>query len=235
MRQTELQRRYNEWHRQRLAQDVAALEIDPRELRFFDWLLGLAPPRAGQSLLDVACGQGHFLAYAASRSLEVSGIDLSDLAVGEARKRLPEADIRVGAAESLPFEDESFDRVTCLGSLEHFPDPPAGAREMQRVLARGGTAIIYLPNLFFLGHVWLGLRHGIEPSEGGQGFSESFKSSQGWAELLSEAGFTVRDYHPWNYIYASEKVSPIVRSIWNLVSRVMPRNGAYCFAFVCSR
>jgi SAM-dependent methyltransferase len=235
MNEPELQRRYNEWHRERLAQSVASAEIDSRQLKFFEWLVGLVGAPAGGSLLDVACGQGDFLAYAASRGFEVSGIDLSDLAVTEARRRLPEAEIQVGSGEALPFENESFDVVTCLGSLEHFPDPIAGARELHRVLALHGTAIVYLPNLFFLGHVWFGIRHGIEPSEGGQSFSETFMSSQGWSRLLTEAGFTVRGYHPWNHIYASDKVSPAVKSVWNLVSRVLPRNAAYCFAFVCSR
>ncbi len=74
----------------------------------------------------------------------------------------------LGRRKSLPFDDESFDLVTCLGSLEHFPDPAASAKEMKRVLKPGGEALIFVPNLFFLGHIWFGLRHGTQPTEGGQ-------------------------------------------------------------------
>jgi ubiquinone/menaquinone biosynthesis C-methylase UbiE len=228
----DLQVRYNEWHRQRLGE---APDIDPRQLAFFDWLLGLAQPRPSTHLLDVACGQGEFLSFALQRGLQVSGVDLSDLAAEEARRRVPEADVRVGEAESLPFDDESFDLVSCLGSLEHFPDPAASAREMHRVLKVGGEALIFVPNLFFLGHIWFGLRHGTQPTEGGQSFSEVYRSSEGWRELLEQAGLSVRGYHPWNYIYATTRVAPTVSRLWNLVSRAVPRNGAYAFAFVCTR
>jgi SAM-dependent methyltransferase len=230
----QLQLRYNAWH-SRLGRSTVDAGPDPRQLPMFDWLLAMVGCQAGYSLLDVACGQGEFLAYAASRGLRVSGIDISDFAVDEARRRLPDADIRIGEGESLPFDDQSFDLVSCIGSLEHFPDPVSGAAEMRRVLRKDGSALIFVPNLFFLGHIWFGLRHGTQPTEAGQDFSETFLSSQGWGNLLSEAGFVVRDFHPWNQIYASERVSPAVKLVWNAVSRLVPRNGAYAFAFVCSR
>ena len=98
MKSEDLQLRYNEWHRQRLGE---APEIDPRQLAFFDWLLDLAQPKPSADLLDVACGQEEFLSFAAQRGLQVSGVDLSDLAAQEARRRVPDADVRVGEAESL--------------------------------------------------------------------------------------------------------------------------------------
>lgn len=232
MRREDLQLRYNEWHRQRLGE---APDIDPRQLAFFDWLLDLVHPAPSADLLDVACGQGEFLSYAAGRGLRVSGVDLSDLAVEAARRRVPAAEVRVGEAESLPFEADSFDLVSCLGSLEHFPDPVASAREMQRVLKPSGEALIFVPNLFFLGHIWFGLRRGTQPTEGGQSFSEVYRSSEGWRELLAQAGLTVREFHPWNHIYATNRVSPAATRLWNLVSRAVPRNGAYAFAFICTR
>ncbi|MBA2567923.1 MAG: methyltransferase domain-containing protein [Actinobacteria bacterium] len=232
MRREDLQLRYNEWHRQRLGE---APDIDPRQLAFFDWLLDLVHPAPSADLLDVACGQGEFLSYAAGRGLRVSGVDLSDLAVEAARRRVPAAEVRVGEAESLPFEADSFDLVSCLGSLEHFPDPVASAREMQRVLKPSGEALIFVPNLFFLGHIWFGLRRGTQPTEGGQSFSEVYRSSEGWRDLLVQAGLTVREFHPWNHIYATNRVSPAATRFWNLVSRAVPRNGAYAFAFICTR
>lgn len=232
-RSPELPDHYDRWHEERLASG-AAPDLDPRELRFFEWLFGLLGAQERDRLLDVACGQGHFLAYARSRGLDVSGVDVSSVAVEAAKARVPEATVQVANAEQLPFADSSFDRVTCIGSLEHVPDPRAGAAEMGRVLRPGGTAVIFLPNLFFLGHVWFGLRRGTQPSEGGQAFSEMFLSSQGWKELLSEEGLEVRAFHPWNYIFASERVSPVMKKAWNVLSRFTPRHGAYAFAYVCT-
>jgi SAM-dependent methyltransferase len=227
-----LQERYDRWHEERLRPGEAS-DLDPREERFYSWLVGLLGGDRGATLLDVACGQGRFLEYASSRGLDVAGVDVSEVAVEVARARLPGATVLLGDGEKLPFGDSSFDRVTCIGSLEHFPDPSAGAAEMARVLRPNGQAVVFVPNLFFLGHIWFGLRRGTQPSEGGQAFSEVFLSSEGWARLLTEAGFEVRAFHAWNFIFASERVRPAVKRAWNLLSRFVPRHGAYAFAFVC--
>jgi SAM-dependent methyltransferase len=234
MRRQGLQERYNRWHEERLTSG-GSTELDEREARFYDWLVGLTGEPAGGQLLDVACGQGKFLAYAHSRGFELTGVDVSDVAVEIAGERVPEAHVVLGAGESLPFEDDSFDVVTCIGSLEHFPDPAAGAAEMARVLRPGGSAVIFVPNLFFLGHVWFGVSRGTQPSEGGQAFSEIFLSSQGWQELLGEAGLEVSRFDTWNHIFASDRVSPVVQKAWNKLSWLVPRHGAYAFAFVCQK
>ena len=234
MRLQELQDRYNRWHKQRLGGAERA-KLDPREERFFAWLAKLLRGRPGERLLDVACGQGTFLEYAHGLGFDVTGVDISDVAVETARARVPAATVLVSDGEHLPFADSSFDCVTCIGSLEHFPDPAAGAAELARVLEHGGTAIVFVPNLFFLGHVYFGLRHGTQPTEGGQAFSEIFLSSRGWHDLLSGAGLTIRDFHPWNQIHASQRVRPMVKSVWNAVSKLVPRHGAYAFAFVCTK
>jgi SAM-dependent methyltransferase len=229
----QLREHYNEWHTAALAQPAAATTAAER--RFFAWVVKLLAPEAGASLLDVACGAGGFVAYAAGAGLRVTGTDLSDVAVAAARARVPAAEFMVGDAEELVFQDGTFDHVTCLGSLEHFPHPEAGAAEMRRVLAPGGRALIFVPNLFFLGHVWFGLRHGQQPTEGGQGFSEEYLSSGAWTELLERAGFEVVAVRPWNRIHASARVSPFVKRLWNAGARFVPLNGAYAFGFVCTK
>jgi SAM-dependent methyltransferase len=208
---------------------------DPREIKICEWILDLLEVRSGRSLLDVACGTGTFLQQAARRGLRVSGVDLSQVALDHAKARVPHADLRKARGEELPFGETTFDYVTCIGSLEHFPDPEGGAREIARVLKPDGRAIVYVPNLFFLGHVWLGLRHGTQPSEGNQQFSERFLSSGGWCQLLGDAGLCVESWQPWNHVWATEKVSRATIAVWNAISRVIPRNGSYAFAFVCSR
>ncbi len=100
-------------------------------------------------MLDVACGQGTFLTAAAAHGLEVAGVDVSDVALAVARERVPAAALQVGSGEQLPYPDESFDYVTCIGSLEHFENPNAGAAEIRRVLRARGRGVIFVPNLFF--------------------------------------------------------------------------------------
>jgi SAM-dependent methyltransferase len=222
---------YDAWH----ARHSTASDLDARVVEFYDWVLDLAEPRAGARVLDVACGSGSFLLCAADRGLELVGLDVSPTAIELARERVPGAALHVGDAEQLPFEDSSFDVVTCLGSLEHFPSPERGAAEIARVLRPDGRAVVFVPNLFFLGHVWFGLRHGIEPSEGGQDFSETFRTSGGWRSLLEGAGLVVERWRPWNTIHASEKVGRTTMRLWNAFSPLVPRHGAYAFAYVCRK
>ena len=158
---------------------------DGEERRFFAWALTLLAPKAGASLLDVACGAGAFAEFAAgARAARHRDGSLGRGGRGGAGRASRARSSVAGDAEALPFEDGAFDHVTCLGSLEHFPHPEAGAAEMRRVLAPGGRAVVFVPNLFFLGHIWFGLRHGQQPTEGGQGFSEEYLSSGGWRALL---------------------------------------------------
>jgi len=222
---------YDSWHRRHSAE----LQIDAHTAAFYDWVLDLAGPRPGARLLDVACGSGGFLRRAADRGLHVAGVDVSPTAITFATQRLPEAELQVADAEQLPFPDSSFDLVTCLGSLEHFPSPERGAAEIARVLHTDGCAVVFVPNLFFLGHVWFGLRHGTQPSEGGQDFSETFRTSQGWRSLLEGSGLVVEQWHHWNRIHASEKVGRATMRLWNALSRFVPRHGAYAFAYVCRK
>lgn len=100
------------------------------------------------ALIEVACGSGVFLERHASHVEHVAGIDLSDIQVRLARKRLRDliadgtAEIVLGDAVALPWEDDTFTAAVCLGSLEYFPDQVAALREMQRVLRPGGRVVV---------------------------------------------------------------------------------------------
>jgi 2-polyprenyl-3-methyl-5-hydroxy-6-metoxy-1,4-benzoquinol methylase len=71
----------------------------------------------GQRVLDVGRGAGVFLGLVAHRGAEAHGIDASESLIELARRRLPDADFRVGDMESLPYEDDSFDLVTGFTSF----------------------------------------------------------------------------------------------------------------------
>ena len=101
-------------------------------------LAGVGP---GQQALDVGCGPGALTAELIRRlgPEAVTAIDPSESFVAADRARWPEADVRLGAAEELPFPDGAFDVALAQLVVHFMADPVAGLREMGRVTRPGGT------------------------------------------------------------------------------------------------
>ena len=112
----------------------------------------------GLDVLDVGCGQGIDVAGYAQAGASATGVDLTPRHVELARAHLAaldlDAQIVLGDAEALPFDDASFDRVSSNGVLHHTPDMRAALKEIARVLQPGGDAriIVYNKRSF---HYWL--------------------------------------------------------------------------------
>ena len=99
---------------------------------------GVAP---GQTVLDVACGTGALALAAAAvvgRGGRVVGLDANPEMLAVARRKPGAIDWREGAAEDLPFDDESFDAVVSQFGMMFFGDRPKALSEMMRVLKPGG-------------------------------------------------------------------------------------------------
>jgi SAM-dependent methyltransferase len=101
----------------------------------------LAGVSEGQRALDVGCGPGALTAELAGRlgAGAVGAVDPSRSFVAAARERLPGVDVRLAAAERIPFPDDSFDAALAQLSVHFMADPVAGLREMARVTAPGGV------------------------------------------------------------------------------------------------
>jgi ubiquinone/menaquinone biosynthesis C-methylase UbiE len=89
--------------------------------------------KAGDRVLDVGCGTGVFLCAITDLGARAYGLDASRALLRVARARVPEADLRVGEAEFLPHEDDSFDLVTGFNSFFFADDMTAALREAGRV------------------------------------------------------------------------------------------------------
>ncbi len=112
-----------------------------------DHVVRSARIRAGERVLDIACGTGNTAIMARARGAQVTGLDLTPelLEVARARAVAEGCDgihWQQGDAEQLPFDTGSFDVVTSSCGLMFAPDQPQVAREVARVTRPGGRIAI---------------------------------------------------------------------------------------------
>ncbi|MEW5787323.1 MAG: class I SAM-dependent methyltransferase [Pseudomonadota bacterium] len=108
--------------------------IGETEFRLLAAMTGLLP---GESLLDVGCGTGWFTRrFAASNGWNVTGLDMDGASLAFARAHGRNERYLEGDARSLPFEDQSFDRVISVTALCFVDDWPQALGEMLRVARR---------------------------------------------------------------------------------------------------
>lgn len=104
-------------------------------------------PDGQKRVLDIGCGAGNMFHHLSRYGL-VMGVDNNPKPLAVARER--GYDVREGLAEDLPFEEESFDLVSLLDTVEHCDDDMAVLRECYRVCAPGGYLVITVPAFMWL-------------------------------------------------------------------------------------
>ncbi len=125
---------------------IISLGIDKHWRRkAIDILAPLQPKR----ILDVATGTGDFaLATLKLQPDEIVGVDISTQMLAIAREKINKkrvgeiVKLKVGDAENLPFEDNSFDAITVAFGVRNFEDLDKGLRELNRVLRKDGKLVI---------------------------------------------------------------------------------------------
>ena len=162
----------------------------------------LIKPVEHSQWLDVACGPGLLLGVLQERGIEPSGIDISPAAVEMAKEKMPGVDVYTGNAENLPWPDNTFDYISCLGSLERMLDLNKVLDEQKRV-AKPGARFVYLvrnseTTTWKIFKKWLGLRN----RKGHQDAADL----EAWTNRFEKNGFKIIDILPdqwprmrWHY------------------------------------
>jgi ubiquinone/menaquinone biosynthesis C-methylase UbiE len=192
----------------RSVQDKHAAGYD-RQITFFErilfgdgrqWVCSQARGR----VLELACGTARNLPFYAADA-KVTGIELSPEMLARGRERAQElghpADLRLGDAQELEFEDGSFDTVTCTLGFCTIPDTTRAAQEAFRVLRPGGR-------LLMLEHV----RSWVPIVRGGQRVLEPLS-------VRFEADHLLRE--PLDYLPGvGFEIDEVKRSKWGIVERL---------------
>jgi ubiquinone/menaquinone biosynthesis C-methylase UbiE len=155
--------------------------------------------RAGQSVLDVAAGNGNVSLAAARRWCDVTATDYVPALLDRARERA-EAErlavaFREADAEKLPFPDESFDVVVSTFGVMFTPDQERAAAELIRVCKRGGK--IGLANWTpegFIGQLFKTVGKHLPPPPGAKPPAR-WGTRDGIAELLERHAASVKTAH----------------------------------------
>ncbi|MGH2549994.1 MAG: methyltransferase domain-containing protein [Thermomicrobiales bacterium] len=110
-------------------------------------MVELAQPQPSDRLLDIATGGGHVARVFAPKVARVVASDLTPEILHHAKASFEELGLatietRIADAEALPFEDGSFEIVTCRIAPHHFPNPDRFVTEVERVLAPGGRFVL---------------------------------------------------------------------------------------------
>jgi len=119
-------------------------------------------------VLDIGCAMGGFLDYLHAKGIKsLSGIDPAKKYVNYAKQK-GNYTIKLGSAESIPFEDNSFDLLVMDEVLEHLVEPRKAFQEARRVLVDGGLFCIGVPDAsrydktYFFDFFWFLMREHIQ-------------------------------------------------------------------------
>lgn len=118
--------KYDNWFHSEPGRSASEIE---KKLLFRLWA-----PSSSERVLEVGCGTGVFLNWIAQMGHQVTGIDASPPMLDIARSRLPRRIVLDrGYAEHLPYEDNAFDSVFLINTLEFADDPVQAFSEAVRV------------------------------------------------------------------------------------------------------
>lgn len=146
---------------------------------------------AYQSLLDIGCGTGYLIdMLQKQKSADYYGLDLSPEMLKVAKNKLSgSVELTEGYSDSLPYEDSSFDVVTCIQSFHHYPKPEKAMAEAYRVLKKGG---LYILSDTGYGGIpkWLYNQFVLKVANTGDYAVYSMKDIE---NLMTKSGFAIQD------------------------------------------
>jgi ubiquinone/menaquinone biosynthesis C-methylase UbiE len=105
-------------------------------------LVSFIGSNSAHKVLEVGCGTGHWLAFLESHGYSVSGMDPSPQMLQKARTHVMSGDLKLGYAEKIPWENDTFDQLFCINAVHHFEEKSQFVSEAFRVLQPGGGLLI---------------------------------------------------------------------------------------------
>lgn len=140
--------------------------------------------------LGVGCGLGSILKHYHNLNLQITGIDLSPIAVNRLKQENPDLDVRIGDVRNLPFRDSQFDTALAYAIFHNLEtDMSKALSEMARVLKPGGRFCVsmFADNLKARLNDYL-IRRGLEPESGDPQFRSWLMGRKEFQEMMAQHG-----------------------------------------------
>jgi len=157
--------------------------------------LEILEAQANQKLLDIACGLGRLLEASQDYKVIPYGVDISSVAITKAQERFPSFNLQVANAENLPFNDGTFDMITCIGSLERMVNLKKVLNEMLRVGNEDCKYCFLVRNSETTSWQFFKKYLGLKNKQGHQ----DAKNLEEWNSIFKSAGFEVIKIYPDQY------------------------------------
>jgi SAM-dependent methyltransferase len=104
--------------------------------------------RTEDKILEIGCGIGTVVNELSKKGHDVIGIDISSEAIEYGRNKYGDIHLEVQAAETLPYEDGSFEVVLSFDLFEHIVEIDKHISEVKRMLCPGGYYLFQTPNRY---------------------------------------------------------------------------------------
>lgn len=179
-------------------------------------LLDRAGVTPGSRVLDLGTGTGVAAASVVERGATVVGVDFSEMMISEARRLMPETEFRVASAESLPFEDRSFDAVVSNAVLHHLAEPGRSLDETHRVLEPQGRIACTIwaepESLEAFGLFFAAVEEHAGSAELPHGPLFGVTDSEALTSLFVDAGFTAVTIERLATVWRMKSIDPLFRA-----------------------
>ncbi|HAU99223.1 MAG: hypothetical protein UX04_C0001G0082 [Microgenomates group bacterium GW2011_GWF2_45_18] len=174
-------------------------------------------PTKIDSILDIGCGEGLMLDRLTDRSNHLVGIDILESRLFKARKNTHSKIqyLNHDLDTPLPFEDATFQIVTCSSVLEYTLDPFFIFKEIFRVLMKNGILILEVPNIAYLIErmkLLFGILPGSAHAHGWQGGRLHQFTFQSLHVALTAENFSEIRNHASGFIYQIREFWPSLLS-----------------------
>jgi SAM-dependent methyltransferase len=158
--------------------------------RLVNWL---PPPTDNTTVLELGCGPGKYAALLGSLGYQVVGVDPFSFPEWELVRQNPNITLFDNVyAENLPFPDQTFDHIVCLGALLYFNSPVRALDEMRRVLKPHGRLVLRTINR--LNYFTRRTGQPVDPA------SKNLYDINQLTALLWQAGFSVNQHYSFGFL-----------------------------------